>query len=67
MEVVESNNSAWFCESCSLQFDGIKVFDLHQRLKHEIEEKEIQIKEEPLEGKTFSNIITPFHHERFKG
>merc|ERR1712008_189120 len=48
-EVVESNNSAWFCESCSLQFDGIKVFDMHQRLKHPIEEREIQIKEEPLE------------------
>ena len=50
MEVVESNNSAWFCESCSLQFDGIKVLDIHKRLIHEIEEKEIQIKEEPLEG-----------------
>ena len=57
MEVVQSSNSSWFCELCSLQFDGINVFDIHQRLIHGIEEKEIQIKEEPLEGKTFSNII----------
>ena len=57
MEVVQSNNSAWFCQSCSLQFDGIKVFEIHQQLIHRIGEKEIQIKEEPLEGKTFSNII----------
>ena len=56
MEVVESNNSAWFCESCSLQFGGIKVFDIHQRLIHGIEEKEIQIKEEPLEGKYISHF-----------
>ena len=55
MEVVQSSNSSWFCELCSLQFDGINVFDIHQRLIHGIEEKEIQIKEEPLEGKTFSN------------
>ena len=50
MEVVQSSNSSWFCELCSLQFDGINVFDIHQRLIHGIEEKEIQIKEEPLEG-----------------